>query len=159
MRHGLFVVCIFGFGFLLGALVTYTFVASTHSVDSPQQVPHQNAFKPDIHVFEPLEQSEVNTPLRIRGEAHGPWYFEGSFPVMLTNWNGLIIAEGFAQAQADWMTTDLVPFESILEFESPYTADSPDFMRRGTLILQRDNPSGLPEFDAAHEMTVWFSGE
>jgi hypothetical protein len=52
------------------------------------------------------------------------------------------------------MTTDYVPFEAVLEFERPL--DIGDFSRRGSLILQKDNPSGLPENDDALEITIFF---
>lgn len=99
----------------------------------------------------------VASPLVITGEARGYWFFEASFPVVLTNWDGLIIAEHYAQASGDWMTEEFVPFSSTLEFESPYKEGDPDFMKRGTLILHKDNPSGLPEHDDALEIPVWFS--
>ena len=70
--------------------------------------------------------------------------------MILTNWDGLIIAEGYATAQGDWMTTDYVPFEATLEF----TADT-SVSNRGSLILKKDNPSGLPENDDALEYTVY----
>jgi len=70
--------------------------------------------------------------------------------VVLTDWDGLIIAEGFAQAQGEWMTEDWVPFVATVEF------DRPEYGERGSLILQKDNPSGLPEHDGAYEMTVYF---
>jgi hypothetical protein len=93
----------------------------------------------------------------ITGQARGSWFFEASFPVMLTNWDGLIIAEGIATAKGDWMTMDFVPFTATLSFVTPYANNQPTFMERGTLILQRDNPSGLPENDAALEIPVRFS--
>lgn len=99
----------------------------------------------------------IESPLVIEGEARGQWYFEATFPVVLTNWDGLIIAEGYAEAQDDWMTTEFVPFTATLEFESPYAEGDPDFMKRGSLILQKANASGLPEHDAAYEMTVYFA--
>lgn len=99
----------------------------------------------------------IETPLSIRGEARGYWFFEASFPVVLTNWDGLIIAEGFAQATDEWMTEDFVPFTVTLEFDSPYHVGDPDFMKRGTLILQKDNPSGLPEHDNALEIPITFT--
>ena len=43
-----------------------------------------------------------------------------------------------AQAQSDWMTEEFVPFKAMLEFSAPTTAT-------GTLVLEKDNPSGLPE--------------
>jgi len=105
----------------------------------------------------PTAESTITSPLTISGKARGYWFFEASFPITLTNWDGLIIAEGIAQAQGDWMTEDYVPFTATLEYTSPYHTGDPDFMKRGTLILHKDNPSGLPEHDAAKEITVWFS--
>ena len=99
----------------------------------------------------------IESPLVIEGEARGPWYFEATFPVILTNWDGLIIAEGYAEATGDWMTEEFVPFTATLEYTSPYTAGDPDFMKRGSLILQKANASGLPEHDAAYEITVYFA--
>lgn len=109
-----------------------------------------------VTVSQPRAQSSVSDPLIIKGEARGYWFFEGSFPVMLTDWDGRIIAEHFATAETDWMTKDFVPFTAALDFESPYRAGDPDFMRRGSLILKRDNPSGLPENDDALEIPILF---
>lgn len=109
-----------------------------------------------ICVANPRPEQAIESPLKVTGVARGTWYFEASFPVFLTNWDGLIIAQGVAQAQSDWMTENFVPFEVTLTFESPYKPGDPDFMSRGALILQKDNPSGLPEFDAAVEIPVSF---
>lgn len=109
-----------------------------------------------IRLTTPLPNTIISSPLSISGEARGYWFFEASFPVVLTNWDGLIIAEGIATADGEWMTEDFVPFTATLEFVSPYAADAPDFMSRGALILQRDNPSGLPENDDALEIPVVF---
>ena len=51
--------------------------------------------------------------------ARGHWFFEGSFPVMVVDWDGRIIATHFATAQDDWMTEDFVRFEGEIEFELP----------------------------------------
>ena len=104
----------------------------------------------------PQEGDEITSPLLISGVARGYWFFEASFPIELTNWDGLIIAQGIGQAQGDWMTEEYVPFTATIEYTSPYHAGDPDFMKRGTLILHKDNPSGLPEHDAAKEINVWF---
>ena len=110
-----------------------------------------------IQLTTPLPGEVIATPLVITGQVRGTWYFEGSFPVTLTNWDGLIIAEGFATAEGEWMTEEFVPFTATIEYESPFLADSPDFMERGSLILQKDNPSGLPEHDDALEIPVRFT--
>ncbi|PIR41584.1 MAG: hypothetical protein COV31_00545 [Candidatus Yanofskybacteria bacterium CG10_big_fil_rev_8_21_14_0_10_46_23] len=106
----------------------------------------------------PREGQTVSSPLRVTGQARGNWFFEASFPLILTNWDGLIIGQGIAMTSANWMTTDFVPFEGTINFQSPYKEGDPDFFKRGTLILQKDNPSGLPEFDDAVEITIEFEG-
>jgi hypothetical protein len=111
-----------------------------------------------IRLDEPQPNETVSSPLTITGEARGTWFFEASFPVVLTNWDGLIIAEGVATAEGDWMTEDFVPFSAELEFDSPYSSGDPDFMQNGSLILQKDNPSGLPENDNALEIRIKFAG-
>lgn len=109
-----------------------------------------------VSLIEPREGAEVTSPLKISGEARGYWFFEASFPVILVNWDGLIIAQGIATAQDTWMTEEMVPFTAELTFENPVPTGAQDFMKNGTLILQRDNPSGLPEHDAAVEVPVRF---
>lgn len=95
----------------------------------------------------------IASPLVITGEARGNWYFEASFPVVLVNWDGLIIAQGIATAKSDWMTSEFVPFEAKLTF----TVDKNAYSNRGALILRKDNPSGLPEHDDALEIPVLFA--
>ena len=111
--------------------------------------------KDDLIILEsPLPGEKVTSPLTVRGQARGPWYFEASFPVVLTDWDGRIIAEVPAQAQGEWMTEEYVPFEAVLEFETPSPGD-PN-VNRGSLILQKDNASGLPEHDNALEIQIEF---
>ncbi len=111
-----------------------------------------------ITLTTPAPEMVVGNPMTITGNARGPWYFEASFPVVLTNWDGLIIAETVASAQGEWMTEDFVPFVAELGFLNPYKPGDPDFMKRGTLILQKSNASGLPEHDDALEIPVRFAG-
>lgn len=103
-----------------------------------------------IRIDNPRPNQEIESPLSIRGEARGYWFFEASFPVVLTDGDGLIIAQGIATAQGEWMTEDFVPFEAALEFEKSEDND------KGTLILRKDNPSGLPEYDDALEVPIIF---
>lgn len=104
----------------------------------------------NIRVSTPRPHGTIMSPLTITGEARGTWFFEASFPVLLTDWDGRIIAEHYATAQGAWMTEDFVPFTATLDFETP------PYDMRGTLILQRSNPSGLPENDDALEIPVIF---
>lgn len=110
-----------------------------------------------ITINNPRPNQNISSPLTINGEARGYWFFEASFPVVLTNWDGLIIAEGFVTADGEWMTEDFVPYTAILEFTSPYNLGDPEFMKNGSLILKKDNPSGLPENDDALEIPVKFN--
>lgn len=105
-----------------------------------------------IILNEPRPETMISSPLKISGEARGTWFFEASFPVVLVDWDGLIIAEGIATAQSDWMTEDYVPFEATLNFTKPNTGVS----NRGALILKKDNPSGEPINDDTLEITVYY---
>ena len=105
----------------------------------------------------PKADAVITNPLKISGKARGGWYFEASFPILLTDWDGKIIAEGIATAVGDWMTSEFVPFTATLNYASPYKVGDPDFMKRGTLILKNDNPSGLPANDKAIEIPVRFA--
>jgi len=105
-----------------------------------------------IILNEPRPETMISSPLKIFGEARGTWFFEASFPVVLVDWDGLIVAEGIATAQSDWMTENYVPFEATLNFTKPNTSVS----NRGALILKKDNPSGEPKNDDALEITVYY---
>jgi len=107
-------------------------------------------YKDVITVSSPLPEDKITSPLIIKGEARGTWYFEGSFPVVLTDWDGLIIAQGIATAEGEWMTTDFVPFTSTLNFTKP------SYGATGSLILKKDNPSDLRQYDDALEIPVKF---
>jgi hypothetical protein len=102
-----------------------------------------------IKISAPRPNTNVASPLTITGEARGTWYFEASFPVKLLDANGKVLAAGPAQAQSDWMTTNFVPFKVTLTFTAPTTAT-------GTLILEKDNPSGLPQNDDSLRVPVRF---
>ncbi|MDD3285553.1 MAG: Gmad2 immunoglobulin-like domain-containing protein [Patescibacteria group bacterium] len=103
----------------------------------------------------PRPNQNISSPLTVKGRARGSWFFEASFPIVLTDWDGKIIAQGIAQAQGDWMTSDFVPFEATLSF----TADKSAYSNRGSLILKKDNPSGLASLDAALEIPVMIAAE
>ena len=105
-----------------------------------------------IKVTKPTPNQVVQTPLIIEGEARGTWFFEATFPVKLMDSNGNVIAANTAQAESEWMTEDFVPFKAQIVFEKPETAI-------GILVLEKDNPSGLPENDAKVEIPVRFNNQ
>lgn len=119
--------------------------APTPYVEEPAPAPTPDPHGPEakaglITVAAPVASTKVSSPLSVTGEARGFWYFEASFPVELLDANGASLAIGVAQAQADWMTEDFVPFAATLTYPAPSTAT-------GTLMLRKDNPSGMPEND------------
>ena len=91
-----------------------------------------------IIVSTPLSNAIVESPLVISGKARGYWYFEASFPAKLYDDNGNLLGVMPVQAQGEWMTQEYVPFSATLIFTPPTTLT-------GTLVLEKDNPSGLPE--------------
>ena len=91
-----------------------------------------------IKIDNPRPNQLIESPLFVKGEARGNWYFEASFPIKLFDDNGFLLGVMPAQALGDWMTEDFVPFSSTLSFAVPSTL-------KGRLVLEKDNPSGLPE--------------
>jgi hypothetical protein len=102
-----------------------------------------------IKITSPLPGQKLVSPLTITGEAR-LWYFEGSFPVVLKDANGKVLASGPAQAKGDWMNENFVPFAITLNFSQPTTPT-------GTLTFKKDNPSGLPANDDQAVVTVTFA--
>lgn len=115
------------------------------SSSAASSVVEQNA---NIRVTNPQPNAVVTSPLVVTGEARGTWFFEASFPVQLLDENGSLIVMLPAQAEGEWMTEEFVPFSVTLNFET----DAPS----GTLVLQKDNPSGLPEHAAEIRIPVRF---
>lgn len=108
-----------------------------------------------IVMISPQPLESISSPVTVTGQARGNWFFEASFPVVIVNWDGLIIGEGFATADGDWMTTEFVPYTA----EVYFSPDPNAYSQNGAIILQRDNPSGLPEYDEALEIPVVFATE
>ncbi|MDP3901280.1 MAG: Gmad2 immunoglobulin-like domain-containing protein [bacterium] len=92
---------------------------------------------------------KVRSPLLVTGEARGYWSFEADFPVRLLDGKGKVLDTAIATMQGDWMSQDFVPFTATLRFAHPQT-------QVGLLILQKDNPSGLPEHDDEVLLQVTF---
>ena len=104
-----------------------------------------------IRVSSPRPNEVVKSPLKITGEARGYWFFEADFPVKLVDENGDELGTAIATAKSEWMTEDFVPFEAVLNFDV-LAAD------KGTLILEKDNPSGLLENADELRIPVDFNG-
>lgn len=102
-----------------------------------------------IRVTSPLPNTIISSPITVTGEARGNWYFEASFPVELLDGNGKVLALVPAQAQGEWMTENFVPFSVTLNFATPTT----DI---GTLVLHKDNPSDMRQFDDSISIPIRF---
>lgn len=139
--------------FALSALAVLSLAACTPADDGEQNSSSSSSAmtqnESDIIVESHEAGDTVTSPLTVTGQARGGWYFEASFPVKLRDANGNQIAIAPAQAQGDWMTSNFVPFSVTLTFAPPLTAT-------GMLVLERDNPSGLPENDESISIPVTF---
>ena len=110
-----------------------------------------NQFEKDelIRVDTILPNDIIKEGAIITGEARGMWFFEGSFPVILTDEDGNELGTVIAQAQDEWMTEDFVPFEAILDISFGKA-------KRGELLLKKDNPSDMVELDDVLRIPVLF---
>ena len=141
---------------LVIALIAWVFIITRTQetetqVTVPQNEPVSNEF---ITVDYPREQDVIESPLNMSGTVRGSWLFEANAPVILTDWDGRILAEGYIEAEGEWMTGDYVPFTGTLEFETP--EDIGDFSDTGSIIFQRANPSDMREHDMALEYIIRF---
>ncbi|MDD3190145.1 MAG: Gmad2 immunoglobulin-like domain-containing protein [Candidatus Pacebacteria bacterium] len=91
----------------------------------------------------------ISSPLKVTGEARGTWFFEGSFPVRIYDKDKNELGVAVAQAKADWMTTDFVPFEVVLRFKNTAWG-------KGSLVFEKENPSDIREYDDSLEVPVDF---
>lgn len=141
---------------LLGLAIWWIYQSVPPPTDNtpPQSYPVTTTTRGEsdlIRLHTPKNNQTITSPLTISGTARGNWFFEDTFPIVLTDWDGKIIAQGYASADGEWMTTEYVPFTATLPFTTP------EYGERGSLILQKNNASGLPQHDDAVEITVRFA--
>ncbi|MES2087576.1 MAG: Gmad2 immunoglobulin-like domain-containing protein [Patescibacteria group bacterium] len=105
------------------------------------KITYANASADLITVETPTPGAVTGKTFSVIGKARGTWFFEASFPVELRDKDGNILIQTPAQAQSDWMTTEFVPFKVDLKVPESYIGPA-------TLVLKKDNPSGLPEHEA-----------
>lgn len=100
-------------------------------------------------VYTPASGSKMASPLAVVGQVPGGWSFEASFPVKLLNSKGDVVASGPATVFGDWMSSQPASFGITLTWSSPQTGV-------GSLVLAKDNPSGLPANDDSLTIPVQF---
>lgn len=96
----------------------------------------------------PYKNSLNSSPINISGEIVGNWTFEASFVLQLLDSNKDPIISKPVMVQGDWMTTNKVPFETTIEYNSV----SP---QRGYLRFIKENPSDLPELDDQLDVPIF----
>lgn len=94
----------------------------------------------NVKVSSPLPNAPVSQAFIVSGYARGTWFFEASFPVQIRDPQNNLVGQGIAQADGEWMTTEFVAFNAPVTINNNYSGPA-------TLILHKDNPSGLPEHD------------
>lgn len=114
----------------------------------PELIQNNDANIDDIFQLEKPDAGEMlSSPLEIRGHISGNWFFEAQFSVRLLDANGNELGRSIASADDEWMTIEFVPFHATLVFSESQTVS-------GTLIFEKDNPSGLPEHAAEIRLPV-----
>lgn len=129
-------------------ILIFSILAFTKNKNSPlvisseENITYSNATSNDIVTELPFPGAVTGKVFSVIGKARGNWFFEASFPVVVLDKSGNTLATGIAQAQSDWMTTEFVPFKADIKIPDSYTG-------KATLILKKDNPSGMTEKDAS----------
>ena len=107
---------------------------------TPAPTPTPAAFTSEnVRVFSPVPGATVSRQFTVLGEARGSWFFEASFPIKVVDTNNNQVGTGIAMTAQNWMTTEFVPFTAQVTVEN--------YSGPATLVLLKDNPSGLPELD------------
>lgn len=106
----------------------------------------KNMQSQDIKNLSVKSGQKITSPLVVEGQTR-LYFFEGSFPIQITDEAGNVLGQSYVQATEDWMTENFVPFKGQIEFIS-------EKEQKGFLVLKKDNPSGLPENDKETKIPV-----
>lgn len=110
---------------------------------------YKSAAGVDVTIFSPTAESKVSFPLAVMGMAPGNWSFEAQFTLELKDADGKRIAQTAAKIIGDWMTTDSRSFTATLNPEVKPSG-------KGSIVLHKANPSGLPANDDSLTLPVNF---
>jgi hypothetical protein len=113
-----------------------------YTEEIPEKITYINSSEDLIKVDLPFPGAVTGKEFSVVGQARGVWFFEASFPVKLIDKDGKELDVAVAEAQGDWMTENFVSFKADLKAPQSYIGPA-------TLVLMKDNPSGLPENDAS----------
>lgn len=118
---------------------------------SPTPIAEAETQKPEMPtVSSPSANMKVVSPLKITGTVPVGWMFEGIFPIKLVDVNRKLIVQGQAKEKVaeSWQVDLPVDFTATLTFKAASGS--------GFLILQNDNPSGIPANSKTFEVPVKF---
>ncbi|MEZ4200619.1 MAG: Gmad2 immunoglobulin-like domain-containing protein [Candidatus Paceibacterota bacterium] len=145
---------------LIGVVGVYIFKQDTPENEPPveEETPTEEMQPPAttlersplIEPTLPVDNQTVTSPLTLTGTARGYWFFEASAPVTVTNVNGMVLGQSYITATESWMTEDFVPYSGTISYTLPVGTTE----LAGFIVLERDNPSGLPENAARYELPV-----
>lgn len=101
-------------------------------------------------VLYPGKNEKIQSPLIVKGIAPAGWMFEGQLVLKLLDNDRKVIAQGkgVEEKLGSWTSGNPVSFEGKIIFEG--NAES------GYLVVENDNPSGLPENQKTFEIPVQF---
>jgi hypothetical protein len=130
---------------LKSMLVSYQTQATPATV-APSPTPN-----PEMPIVSsPSANMKIVSPLKVAGTVPAGWMFEGVFPIKLVDAKQKLIVQGQAKEKTagSWQSGSPVDFTATLTFK---TASGSGF-----LILQNDNPSGIPGNTKSFEVPVNF---
>ena len=103
-----------------------------------------------VKIYNWSDDKTIGAPFTLMGEIPGSWSFEAQFSVEILDKDGVTIAQNPATLQSDWMTDDFVPFTATFDYEIPVNG------KTGSILLHKDNPSGLAQNDDTIQIPIRF---
>lgn len=103
----------------------------------------------ELIINSPIKNESLTSPFVVMGQVPGNWSFEGSFQIELLDKNGERLEAKTVQLIGEWTTEEFVLFDATLKY-SGYSGDA-------TVILHKDNPSGLTKNDDSVSIDVVLS--
>ncbi len=96
--------------------------------------------KDDLVYLNIKPYEEVQGVIFYKGEVKGGYFFEANILINILDANKNTVLKSFSSAKTDWMTSEPVMFEGVLDLSK---------MNSGLhyLEIHNDNASGLPEHD------------
>lgn len=104
-------------------------------------------------VISPRPGDIIKSPLTVEGTVPSGWMFEGVIPIKIVDEYGNLIVQGLGSelTPGSWQSGIPIDFEGVLE----YTTTA----KKGFVVLEKDNPSGLPENGDKYEIPVNFEAD